>query len=116
MNDEAVDFNEVTKMYRILGLPFAASKVEVRHARNKLLAKFHPDKQQLASPIDEQEMNKRTRYIQTAFLYINAHYAAIQQSLEFLPETLLTNQIPVSARSYWVYTSIERITPPDQEA
>jgi len=114
MNDEAVDLNEVTKMYRILGLSITASKVEVRHARNKLLAKFHPDKQD--DSVDEQLMNERTRFIQTAFLYINHHYAAIQQSLEFLPEALLTSQIPVEMRSYWVYTSIERISPPDQEA
>lgn len=116
MSEEAVDLNEVTKMYRILGLGITATKVEVRHARNKLLTKFHPDKQPLESPMGEEAMNERTRYIQTAFLYINEHYAAIQQSLEFLPQTLLTSQIPVSTRSYWVYTSIERIASPDQEA
>jgi hypothetical protein len=116
MNDEAIDLNEVTKMYRILGLPLSASIVEVRHARNKLLAKFHPDKQQGESPMDQQTLNERTRFIQTAFIYINEHYAAIQQSLEFLSETLLTNQIPVGTRSYWVYTSIERLDSPDQEA
>jgi|GEM_PF-4550004 len=115
MRDEAVDLNEVTKMYRVLGLPITASKVEVRHARNKLLARFHPDKHQDLQD-DEQSMNDRTRFIQTAFLYIIAHYDAIQHSLEFLPGTLLTNQIPIGIRSYWVYTSIERITPPDQEA
>lgn len=116
MNDAPVDLNEVTKMYRILGLPITATKVEVRHARNKLLAKFHPDKQQLDPETEEQAMNARTRFIQTAFLYINEHYEDIQQSLEFLPGTLLTNQIPVGIRSYWVYTSIERLTRPDQEA
>jgi len=116
MSEDVVDLNEVTQMYRILGLPPTASKTEVRHARNKLLARFHPDKQQFDPNIDEQSMNERTRFIQTAFLYITEHYKAIQNALEFLPNSTLTNQIPTSVRSYWVYSNIERIASPDQEA
>lgn len=113
---EALDLNDVTKMYRILGLGLSATKVEVRHARNKLLAKFHPDKQSQENDGDETLTNDRARFIQAAFLYINEHYDAIQNALEFLPGSLLTSRIPVGSRSYWVYTSIERLTPPDQEA
>lgn len=114
--NEPIDLNEVTKMYQILGLPMTATKVEVRHARNKLLARFHPDKQQSVEGNDEVMFNERTRFIQSAFLYINENYSAIQKVLEFLPNATLSNNIPVNIRSYWVYTSIERLAPPDQEA
>lgn len=114
--NEPIDLNEVTKMYQILALPLTATKVEVRHARNKLLTKFHPDKQQSETQADEIMLNERTRFIQTAFLYINEHYVEIQKMLAFLPNATLSNNIPVTIRSYWVYTSIERLAPPDQEA
>lgn len=115
MSEEVLDLNEVTQMYRILGLPPSATKAEVRLARNKLLARFHPDKQQFDPDADEQSMNERTRFIQSAFLYIIEHYQAIQGALDFLPSSTLTNQIPTVARSYWVYSSILRISSPNQE-
>ncbi|MGE3318514.1 MAG: J domain-containing protein [Candidatus Berkiella sp.] len=116
MSEEVVNLNEVTQMYRILGLPPSATKEQVREARNRLLVRFHPDKQQFDPNIDEQAMNDRARFIQAAFLYITHNYRAIQSALDFLPNAMLTNQIPASVRSYWVYSSIERIPSPDQEA
>lgn len=116
MNDIPLDLHEVTKMYQVLGLPMDASKTQVRHARNKLLAKFHPDKYETDPALNKEVMNDTAQCIQSAFVFIIEHYAAIQKLLEFLPANTLSNRIPVNVRSYWVYTSIENLSKPDQEA
>ncbi|MCS5709830.1 DnaJ domain-containing protein [Candidatus Berkiella aquae] len=116
MNQPEVDLNEVTKMYQILGLPLDATKEDMRRARNKLIAKFHPDKHRFDLHYEESMLNERMQSIQAAFLYIMEHYSAIQETLHFLPHHTLTNRIPVAVRSYWVYTSIERISNSDKEA
>ncbi len=116
MNDVSLDLHEVTKMYQVLGLPMNASKTEVRHARNKLLARFHPDKYPFDSQISKEVMNDKTQFIQSAFLFIIENYSEIQKLLDFLPANTLSNRIPVNVRSYWVYTSIENLSKPDQEA
>ncbi|HRE30373.1 MAG TPA: DnaJ domain-containing protein [Candidatus Berkiella sp.] len=111
-----VDLNEVTKMYQILGLPLEATKEDMRRARNKLIAKFHPDKHQFDLTNNESILTERIQTVQAAYLYIMEHYMAIQNALHFLPQQTLTNRIPVNVRSYWVYTSIERISNSDKEA
>jgi hypothetical protein len=115
MNNTTLDLNEVTQMYRILGVGMGATKTEIRYMRNKLLGKFHPDRH-VDWEANEDALNERVNYIQVAFLFIMEHYEEIQRTLAFLPEATLTNHIPTNIRSYWVYTTIEQIKQTDQEA
>lgn len=107
MSPQILDLGEITQKYRILGLPFHATKEEVRHARNKLILHFHPDKHPTGWVCDDITPEKRVSLIQNAYLYIIDNYDEISKVLSFLPEASLTNQVPVKSRSYWIYTTIE---------
>jgi preprotein translocase subunit Sec63 len=107
MNPQLLNLGEITQKYRILGLGFDATKDDVRHARNKLLLHFHPDKHPTGWVSDEIAPEKRVSLIQNAYLYIIDNYDEIMKVLSFLPESSLTNMTPVKSKSYWVYTTID---------
>jgi hypothetical protein len=107
MTKEVLDLNEVTQKFRILGLPFNATKEDVRRARNKLLHQFHPDKYPKGWILDETQPEKRVYLVQNAYLYIIENFEEIHVAFQFLYEQSLSSRMPINSRSHWVYTTVE---------
>lgn len=106
MNAPELDINEVTNMYRILGITLSASREEVRKARNKLVVQFHPDKHVVNWQADSTKLEIHIHLIQTAYEFIMQNYENIQSCLSYLPNETLTSRLPIKARSHWVYVQV----------
>jgi len=106
MKEEALELAQITHHYQILGVPFQATQKEVRHARNKLLSHFHPDRHPHGWVCDDTSPEDRVYLIQEAYKYITSHFEAIQKKILFLSDASLSNAMPAKTKSYWVYTTI----------
>ncbi len=104
-----LNIKTITQYYRILGLPLEASLDDCRRSRNRLLQKFHPDKQpqQWATNLHSED---RIHLIQEAYNYIREHYLEIQVFLKPVEDDHLTSKMPKGSKSHWVYTQVQKLS------
>lgn len=107
MSEEQLDLNEITDMFRILGVNINATLEEIRHARNKLISIFHPDRKPTNWQATTKELENHVCLVQSAYEYIVQNYDAIQATLGYLPKESLTSRLPSKTRSHWVYIQVE---------
>lgn len=106
MNEQELSLATIIEKYKILGQSLDASKEDLRHARNKLLLQFHPDKHPEGWQLDDVSLENRVHLVQSAYLYILKHYSAIQRAVKFLPESALTNQMGIKPKSHVAYSEV----------
>lgn len=104
-----INLKTITQYYRILGLPIEATLDDCRQSRNRLLQKFHPDKQ-VSQWLAGGAPEERVHLIQEAYTYIREHYQEIQVYLKPIQKNQFTNQMPKQSKSHWVYSQIQNDT------
>lgn len=104
MKKQFLDIERITQYYRILGLPMTATLQEIRHSRNKLLMRFHPDRQ-----ADNKETAQPVHLVQEAYLFLTEHHQQIVKEFDYLNKSTLSSQNPTKLKSHWVYSEIANI-------
>ncbi len=105
----SLNIKTITQYYRILGLPLEASLDDCRRSRNRLLQKFHPDKQPHQWATDGSSEN-RVHLIQEAYGYIREHHSEIEKYLKPVKNDQLSSNMPKDSKSHWVYTQIQKFS------
>lgn len=110
MKKQTLDIKQVTLYYRILGLPFTASKEAIRQSRNKLMMRFHPDRNTKGWVVDELSLEDRVHVVQEAYLFLTENYEQITKEFNFLESSPLSTRANSQIRSHWVYSEIAKLS------